>query len=231
MSLFDTMADIDTSVYRNIASFRVSINPFDDLTDNARIQQAAIAVDMHVRRAPTGIIERGLAYSEAIGYPFAADRAMASRYGDGTVRVWYGAFDTETTIAETCYHAIRMLRAEEGVATPVVRHRKVYQVHAAGLFLDLRAKAARNKRLLDDDYAFTQAIGKRVAAQGLPGLLFPSARIAKGECLAAFRSDVLHSPKPLFDLTYTVDAVKGHVDVVRAPGSRPKRWRWEQLRR
>lgn len=225
------MADVDASVYRNIASVRVSINTFDDLVDDARLQQVAIAADMHVRRGPPGIIERGFAYSEAIGYPFAADRAMASRYGDGTVRVWYGAFDTDTTIAETCYHAIRMLRAEEGVTREVVRHRKVYEVLASGLFLDLRKKAAVEPRLLDDDYGFTQAIGKRVSAQGLPGLLFPSARKPRGECLAAFRGEVLRSPKALFDLTYTIDALRGHVDVVRTPGSRPKRWRWENLYR
>lgn len=231
MSLFDTMADIDAPVYRNIASVRVSIDPFDDLTDDPRARRTAVAADMHVRRAAPGIVARGLAYSEAIGYPFAADHALASRYGDGMVRVWYGAFDTDTTIAETCYHAIRMLRAEAGVTRPVVRHRKVWEVRADGLFLDVRGKIRDEPRLLADDYAFTQSIGKRVAAQGIPGLVYPTARATEGDCLAAFRSDVLHAPKALFDLTYTIDPVAGHVDVVRSPRSRAKRWRWEQLRR
>lgn len=230
MSLFDAVADVNASVYRNIASVRVSISPFDDLTEDPREQAAAVAADMHVRHAPPGVIERGLAYSEAIEYPFVADRTVASRFGDGTVRVWYGAFDPDTTIAETCYHAVRMLRAEEGIDRPVTRYRKVYEVQATGLFLDLRGKLSVEPRLVDDDYSKTQAIGKRVAAQGLPGLLYPSARTPKGECLAAFRSDVLRAPKPLYDLTYSIDAVAGLVDVIRAPGSRAKRWRWDQPR-
>lgn len=218
MGLLDTTIDFRATVYRNITSVRVSIDPFDDLVPDAAGQSAAIAAEMRVRRGPPGVIHRGLAYSEAIEYPFRADGIVASRYGDGSNRVWYGALDEATGVAETCYHQIRMLREIEGVTQPVIRYRRVYAVDAQGLFLDLRGKAAEHPELLADDYAHTQSIGKRVAHEGLPGLLYPSARRRGGECLAAFRADALSNARGLYHLTYRVDAVAGSVEVERTPG-------------
>lgn len=216
--LLDTTVDFHGTVYRNITSVRVSIDPFDDLVPDAEGQRVAIAADMRVRRGAPGVIHRGLAYSEAIEYPFRADTVVASRFGDGTNRVWYGACDEATSIAETCYHQVRMLREVQGIDRPVVRYRKVYSVDAKGLFLDLRAKTVDYPDLIADDYAFTQAIGKRIAHEGLPGLLYASARRRGGECLAAFRADALWNARTLYCLTYRIDAVAGSVAVERTPG-------------
>jgi hypothetical protein len=219
VGLLDTTIDFRATVFRNITSVRVSIDPFDDLVPDTAGQRAAISAEMRVRRGPPGVIHRGLAYSEAIDYPFRADGIVASRYGDGSNRVWYGALDEATGVAETCYHQIRMLREIEGVTQPVIRYRRVYAVDAHGLFLDLRGKAAEFPELLDDDYAHTQSIGKRVAHEGLPGLLYPSARRRGGECLAAFRADALSNARGLYHLTYRIDAAAGQVEVERTPGT------------
>lgn len=218
MGLFDSTVDFNGTVYRNITSVRASIDPFDDLVPDADGQRVAIAADMRVRRGPPGVIHRGLAYSEAIEYPFRADTVVASRFGDGTNRVWYGARDEATSVAETCYHQVRMLREVEGIDRAVVRYRKVYSVDARGLFLDVRGKTAEFPDLLADDYAFTQSVGKRVAHEGLPGLLYASARRRGGECLAAFRADALWNARVMYGLTYRIDAVAGRVDVERTPG-------------
>ncbi|MBB5206567.1 RES family NAD+ phosphorylase [Chiayiivirga flava] len=218
MGLLDSTVDFHGAVYRNITSVRVSIDPFDDLVPDAAARQVAIAADMRVRRGAPGVIHRGLAYSEAIDYPFRADTVVASRFGDGTHRVWYGALDEDTATAETCYHQVRMLREVDGIDRPVVRYRKVYAVRAQGLFLDLRAKATAYPDVLADDYAFCQAVGKRVAHEGLPGLLYASARRRGGECLAAFRADALSDARALYCLTYRIDAVAGEVAVERTPG-------------
>jgi len=231
MALFDTTADFQGTVYRNIASVRVSIDPFDDLVGDAPAQKAAIAAEMRIRSGPPGIIHRGLAYSEAIVYPFAADAIVASRYGDGTHRVWYGALDEPTSLAETCYHQIRMLRQEEGIDRVVVRYRKVYCVEAQGLFLDLRGKEREHPEIVADDYAATQAIGKRIAHEGLPGLLYPSARWPNGECLAAFRAEPLAHSRERYCLTYRIHAREGWVDVERSPGKLLRRLTLDDLRR
>ena len=227
MGLLDTTIDFRGTVYRNITSARVSIQPFDDLVPDAAGQAVAIAAEMRVRRGPPGVIHRGLAYSEAIEYPFRADGIVASRYGDGSNRVWYGALDEATSLAETCYHQVRMLREVEGVDRPVIRYRRVYAVDAQGLFLDLRAKASEFPDLVSDDYAYTQTIGKRVSHEGLPGLLYPSARRRGGECLAAFRADALSNARGLYYLTYRVDAVAGEVAIERTPGKISARYSFE----
>lgn len=230
MALLDVTCDFSAAVFRNIVSLRVSRNLFDDLIPDSRGQEAAMTAEMRVRSAGTGVIERGLAYSEAIGYPFEADVSVASRYGDGTIRVWYGALDEDTALAETCYHQIQMLREIEGVDRVVTRYRKVWQVQANGLFIDLRGKLEEFPALIGDDYAWPQSIGKRLAHEGLPGLLYPSARWP-GDCLAAFRATPLSQPQQLYDLTYRIDPVAGHVDVEREPGKLLRRLSLEQLRR
>ena len=230
MALLDTVHDFSASVFRNIVSLRVSQNLFDDLIPDSRGQQAAIIAEMRVRSAGLGVIERGLAYSEAIGYPFEADVSVASRYGDGSIRVWYGALDEDTALAETCYHQIQMLREIEGIDRVVTRYRKVWQIQANGLFIDLRDKLEEFPALTGDDYAWPQSIGKRLAHEGLPGLLYPSARW-RGECLAAFRATPLSQPVQLYDLTYHIDPGAGHGDIERERGKPMRRLRLEQLRR
>lgn len=218
MALFDRLGEFDDRVFRNIASLRTSQDLFDDLVDDADGRAAALAADLRMRPGPPGIIERGLHYSEAIDYPFRSDASVASRYGDGTVRVWYGAFDEATALAETCWHQLQQLRAVEGIDAPVVRYRAMYRVQARGLFLELRGKEREHPELLDEDYAATQAIGKHAAAQGLAGLLYPAARWPDGSCLAAFRADPLSDPRLLYHLTYRIDIGAGHVAIERKPG-------------
>ncbi|HSR65036.1 MAG TPA: RES family NAD+ phosphorylase [Xanthomonadaceae bacterium] len=231
MALFERLADFDGPVYRNITSLRASRDLFDDLVEDAAGRSAALAADLRMRSGAPGVVERGLLYSQAIAYPFASDRTVASRYGDGSVRVWYGALEEDTALAETCWHQLQQLRAIEGVDAPVTRHRAVYRVHARGLFLELRGKETEHPELLDDDYAATQAIAKHASAQGLPGVLYPSARWPEGSCLAAFRADPLSGPTLLYYLTYRIDPSAGEVRVERSPGKRERVLRASALRR
>jgi len=231
VSLFDRLTDCDTSAYRNITSLRVSQDLFDDLVPDAAGRAAALAADLRMRSSAPGVIERGLHYSQAIDYPFTADVSVASRYGDGTVRVWYGALEELTSLAETCWHALRQIRAIDGVTTPVTRHRAMYRVRAHGLFLELRGKEAEHPELLDEDYAPTQAIAKHSAMQGLPGLLYPSARWPDGSCLAAFRADPLRDPQLIYYLTYRIDPIQQTVAIARQPGAVERVFTLSELRR
>jgi hypothetical protein len=231
VSLFDRLTDFDGPVYRNITSLRRSQDLFDDLITDAAGREAALAADLRMRPGATGVVERGLAYSQAIAWPFASDRTLASRYGDGSVRVWYGALEEDTALAETCWHQLRQLRAIDGITAPVIRYRAVYRVQARGLFLELRDKEREHPELFDDDYAATQAIGKHAAAQGLPGVLYPAARWPDGSCLAAFRADPLANPTLLYFLTYRVDPVADEVRVERTPGVLERRLTGRDLRR
>lgn len=223
MGLFDRLTEFDGPVFRNITSLRVSEDLFDDLVSDAPGRAAALAADLRMRASGRGVIERGFGYSQAIAYPFASDSLVASRYGDGRLRVWYGALEEDTALAETCWHALRQVQALEGVTEVVTRYRAVYEVRATGLFLELRGKEREHPELLAEDYAATQAIAHHVAGQGLPGLLYPAARWPEGSCLAAFRSDPLHEPRLRYYLSYRIDGAAGHVDIERVPGVRARR--------
>ena len=231
MALYDRLSELDAPVFRNIVSLRTSVQLFDDLVDDAGGQAAALAADLRMRSAAPGIVERGLLYSQAIDYPFRADPALASRFGDGTVRVWYGALEAQTACAETCYHALRQVLALEGESTPVLRYRAVYRVRAQGLFLELRGKQDEHPELIGDDYAATQAIGKHAAHQGLPGVLYPSARWPDGSCLAAFRADPLSAPTLSHYLTYRIDPLARTVEIERVPGVVEQRLQLGELQR
>jgi hypothetical protein len=49
VSLYDTLADFDDRVFRNITSLRISADLFDDLVPDARGQAAAVAADLRMR--------------------------------------------------------------------------------------------------------------------------------------------------------------------------------------
>lgn len=218
MALFDRVTDFDGKLFRNIVSLRVSANLFDDLVDDEPARDAAMAADSRMRPEASGVIARGLDYSQAIGYPFASDTTLASRYGDGSLRVWYGALDEVTSLAETSWHQLRQVQAIEGVTDPVTRYRAMYQVRARGLFLELRGKQAEHPELLQADYRPTQAIARHASEQGLPGMLFPSARWRGKGCLAAFRAEPLSDARVLYYLTFHIDPIAQTVAIERNPG-------------
>lgn len=231
MALFDRLTEFHGRVFRNITSLRVSEDLFDDLVDDAGARSAAVAAEMRMRIPESGVIARGLAYSQAVEYPFVSDSSVSSRYGDGRLRVWYGALEEATALAETCWHQLMQLRAIEGVQEVVTRYRKVYAVQAEGLFLELRGKEHEHPELLANDYAATQAIGRHAAGQGLPGLLYPAARWPSGSCLAAFRAEPLSDPRLLYHLTYRIDPVAGTVAIERSPGRQEQSLHISQLHR
>jgi hypothetical protein len=217
--LLDRLARYDGEAWRNILSLRSSRDLFADLAPDAGASAAAMAADLRMSgHVPPSQAERALLYSTAIDYPFSADGSVASRFGDGTVRVWYGALDEPTARAETCWHQLRQVMALEGVERTVVRHRAVYRVRAQGHFVDLRGKEAAFPRIVADDYAFTQGIGRTLSQQGMPGLLYPSARWPGGACLAAFRAAPLSDPVLSHYLTYRIDPVARQVAIEREPG-------------
>jgi len=218
-ALYDVARDVSEDVYRNIVSLRTAQDLFDDLTaEDEELSRTAVELEAHVKRnLPAGLINRGYAYSTAIGYPFETQPSMLSRFGDGTFGVWYGALEGETTIHETAYH---MMKAELGVAgldEIVVRERGVYWVFCNAVLFDLTGKCDAFPLLVARDYHFTQQAGRRMKTEGHPGLLARSAR-CRGTTAAIFNPAVLSNPRLAYYLTYAFDPASMTVKVERAPG-------------
>lgn len=217
--LLNKACDFNQDVYRNIVSLRHAEALFDDLTEgDEAANQAAIAAEMRVKAdLPVGIIERGFQYTTAIGYPFAHEPWLASRYSDGSFPVWYGCLEYKTTIYETAYHMLRAEMGVEGIAETVVRERAVYKVHCHALLIDLLEKEAGCPGLVAESYELTQRLGKRLCQEGHPGLLAPSAR-CQGANVIVFQSKVLSDPRVHCYLKYCFDPRRQEIAVERQPG-------------
>ena len=146
---------------------------------------------------------------------------MASRYSDGRFPVWYGSLDSMTTIYETAYHMLRTELNIAGVNEIIIRERALYKIHCKALLLDLSTKQHHYPQLITDDYTFTQQLGHRIAKEGHPGLLAPSARNKnKGINTVIFNPDVLSHPRLNHYLTYSLDPIKKSIEVEKQPGKK-----------
>lgn len=116
---------------------------------------------------------------------------VASRFTDGSYGVYYGARDVETAIAETVYHRENFLAATNEPDTELTMRQYINKV--ALPMHDIRGDAYAN--LMDPDaYDQSQAFAKELREQGSDGLVYPSARDSKGECVAAFRPKAVTIP-------------------------------------
>ena len=217
--LFDRLADFDQDVYRNIVSLRTSQDLFDDLSGgDESLSQWAAEAEMRVKQnLPAGIVQRGFHYTTAIGYPFEVEPFLYSRYGDGSFGVWYGSLTLETTLYETVHHMFQAELGVEGITEKIIRERAVYLVHCRALLVDLRGKEKKFPALVEENYEFTQQLGKRLSREGQPGLLAPSAR-CQGTNAVIFNPEVLGQPRNHCYLTYVLDPVTRTTVVQREPG-------------
>lgn len=115
---------------------------------------------------------------------------LGSRFSAGDYGVFYCARTRATAVAETRHHAARFMAA---TAEPPMRlPMRLLSVEAHGKVIDLRAASRAEPRIVDpDDYGYAQALGRRLRADGAPGVLYPSVRDPGGECLGAFRTVLL----------------------------------------
>lgn len=212
--------DLDGWTRRNVG-LRTSIDLFNDLAANAQDSAIAAALEADAKRelgAPTQI-DRAFAYSVAVEYPFRTEPWLQTRYHDGTHPVWYGSMALETTIHETAYHMARNELGVEGLDEVVVRERAVYDVHIRALLIDLAGARASHPQLTHpSDYSFAQGVGKRIHAEGHPGLISPSDRDEAGENVVVLRPSVLSDPRVSCYLRYHLNPRTRELRVERTPG-------------
>lgn len=206
---------------RNIVSLRTSENLFDDLSDDADAQQAAVRLEIDTKpphyTINTPIINRPYeeaAFIEAIDFPFL--NWAKSRFSNGRFGIWYGADTITTSIYETVYHWRRML-ADAGYDTEgSLIERKVWLVRCDSALVDFRPTVDEYPLLVNKvNYDFTQDVGSRLHHEGHPGLVSISAR-CKGDVYGILNRDVLSDPRNACYLSYRIN--NGHTEVEREPG-------------
>jgi hypothetical protein len=97
---------------RNIPGIRRSQDLFDDLSDDPADWSVAMAAESAGRiETASAVATRPFDYGTVITYTFETAHWQATRFSDGTrYGVWYGSWDTTTTVYETACHWSRFVR-------------------------------------------------------------------------------------------------------------------------
>jgi hypothetical protein len=219
--LLSANVDFHGDLVRNIPGIREAQRVFDDLSDDARDWDIAIAAESAQRiPTPAALITRPFDYGTVISYTFDSAHWQATRFSDGsTYGVWYGSRELETTVYETAWHWYRfVLDSFPGEDREIVTERRVFDVRCDALLIDLRGKEARYPGLTSrTSYAFTHELGRGVHGQGLNGVLVRSARCA-GTNAAIFKAERLSNVRDRAFLTYRLNAARDSFVAMRTRG-------------
>jgi hypothetical protein len=219
--LFSANVDFHDDLVRNIPGIRESQRLFDDLSDDARDWDIAIAAESAQRiPTPAALITRPFDYGSVISYTFDSAHWQATRFSDGaTYGVWYGSRELETTVYETAWHWYRfVLDTFPGEDHEIVTERRIFDVRCDALLIDLRGKEVRYPNLTSRaSYTFTHEVGRYVYEQGLNGLLARSARCV-GTNAAIFKAERLSKVRDRAFLTYRLNAARDTFVAMRTPG-------------
>jgi hypothetical protein len=116
-----------------------------------------------------------------------------SRFSAGSYGVYYASRDEETAIVETVFHTERRLRDTDEL--PIELDMRVYAGRIERPLEDIRGRAYTPLRDPDlETWPACQRFGSERREAGSWGLLYRSARRARGECIAAFRPRAVSRP-------------------------------------
>ncbi len=224
--LIDTVVDFNDATFRNIPSITTSEDLLDDLSDDPKDRAfgEALVADQKDLDYRSPIIMRPFLYG--VSLDDSACARLPTRFSDGRqFGVWYGSLSLATTVYETVYHfRKRLADMVTTIDEEVVSERRVFEVSARGVIIDLRDKHDRFPALIaGDDYTFTHALGGYLHKNGQNGLLARSARHKRGVNLAAFKPDILSNPRHHCYLVYRWAPGDPAVQVERTSGKVWKR--------
>jgi hypothetical protein len=144
-------------------------------------------------------------------------RDRQSRFSDGSYGVLYAGNALEVALLETVHHHARFM-ARTGEAPGWTSQFREIVMNVDAALHDIRKPSADQLEALDlDSYATSQTLAKQLRDLGSDGLVYPSARCNKGECVGLFYPDLATNAAQSRHLDYHWDGTK--VDLYREPGS------------
>jgi hypothetical protein len=113
-----------------------------------------------------------------------------SRFSNGSYGVLYAGNSFEVALFETVHHHARFMARTREPAGWTSQYREIVMKVDAQLY-DLRGDVPGHAALLDpDDYSAGQNFAANLRDGGASGLVYPSVRYAKGECVGLFYPDL-----------------------------------------
>lgn len=119
---------------------------------------------------------------------------LGSRFSDGTWGVYYAAQALETAVAEVSHHRAAFLArtVEEAIDIDL----RWIQADLMDTLHDLRGQGAAWPDAYDPlSYHASQALGRRLRAQGSAGIAYDSVRQRQGQCVAVFKPRTLRNAR------------------------------------
>jgi hypothetical protein len=136
-----------------------------------------------------------------------------SRFSNGAPGVLYAGDRFEVALTETIHHHARFMAATNEPPGWTSQFREIMLDVDAGLH-DLRGGDPAYAPLLDPrDYVQSQSLGALLRAADSDGIVYPSVRLAGGECVALFYPDLASNVRQGRHLDYHWDG--GQVDYFR----------------
>jgi len=128
----------------------------------------------------------GVPFAHIVNAAFCHAHPLGSRFNGPDRGAWYSAFELDTALAEVTFHKREELR-EIGWTEPETFTLDDYLADFRGDFHDIRLDAAYRDCIDPNSHAASQRLAAELLAAGSAGIVYPSARRAKGTCLACFR--------------------------------------------
>jgi hypothetical protein len=141
-----------------------------------------------------------------------ARRITATRFSDGSLRVFYGSLESETAEREVIHW---YAEAAIGNSRRVAYYNRL-RCRFRGRAVDLRSRVSRWPFLIDDGneaYSRCQALAQEGIELHIDGFLTPSARRADGTNVPVFRRQALSEPEILGVTAFSRRAGTGEVIV------------------
>jgi hypothetical protein len=126
----------------------------------------------------------GVAHAHIINAAFIYAHPAGSRFSSADRGAWYAAFQLSIAQAEVAFHKAVHL-AEVGRFEDEVEFDD-YLADFSGEFHDLRRSKRFTECLDPKSYVKSQALAEKLLENGSAGVIYPSARRARGTCLACF---------------------------------------------
>ena len=146
--------------------------------------------------------------------PFVPD---ATRFSDGSIRIFYSALEFETAEAEVWYWFVKPVLAGAAPKKRVIYYRRA-ECRFSGKVKDLRGSIAAMPFLIDDNsYDQCNTVGNEAFVAALDGILTTSARRAAGTNLPVFVRASLSNPQLGEYRAFECDSTTGTVTVRAVP--------------
>ncbi len=149
----------------------------------------------------------GVPHYRMVNAAFCHAAPTGARFNGPDRGAWYAGFAVETSQAEVAFHKALEL-AEVNWWQQSVTYDD-YLADFGGEYHDIRGQADFADCLSADSYVASQTLAEHLLAAGAAGVLYPSVRAKRGDCIACFRPAMVGNVRkgPTYRFTWEGDPV------------------------